>query len=124
MTGEDQAHESRVREGYVGMMLRTAVSMFLLGTMAIAVLSYVFDSLTMGRGVLLFSTIEAFVLVAASRWLTSQVIDEEALKTRVLVVGVGNRALKVATRMRRRADRRVFVLPAAVPNSSASTAPR
>ena len=33
-------YESRVREGYTGMMLRTAVAMFLLGSMFIACLLY------------------------------------------------------------------------------------
>ena len=103
-------YESKLREGYTGMMLRTAVSIFLLGTMGTAVVSFLFPSLEMGRGVLLFSTVGAFVVVAISRWLTSHLIDEDLLKKRVLVLGAGNRSLKIATRMRRRSDRRAFVL--------------
>ena len=52
-------YESHVREGYAGMMLRTAVAIFLLGTMATAILSYFIPAAFMGRGVLLFSTTEA-----------------------------------------------------------------
>ena len=57
-------YEARVREGYVGMMLRTAVAVFLLGTMGTAIVSYFVSSVAMGRGVLLFSTIEGFILIA------------------------------------------------------------
>ncbi|MCZ6655803.1 MAG: TIGR03013 family PEP-CTERM/XrtA system glycosyltransferase [Gammaproteobacteria bacterium] len=103
-------YESRIREGYPAMLLRTAISMFLLGTMAVAMLAYFFPPLGMARGVLLFSTAEAFVLVAAFRWITGQLVSEDAFKKRVVVFGTGQRALKIATRMRRRYDRRGFVL--------------
>ena len=102
-------YESRLREGYPGMMLRTAVSMFLLGTMGFGVVAF-FTTLDMGRGVLLFSATEAFILVAVSRWITLQLVDEDALKSRVLVLGTGHRAEKIASRMRRKSDRRAFVL--------------
>ena len=75
-------YESRVREGYSGMMLRTAVSVFLLGTMAVAILSYFIPQIAMGRGILLFSTIEAFVLIAIFRWSANQLVGEDALKRR------------------------------------------
>ncbi|NKB97853.1 MAG: TIGR03013 family PEP-CTERM/XrtA system glycosyltransferase [Pseudomonadales bacterium] len=103
-------YESRLREGYPGMMLRTAVSIFLLGTMGFAMLAFFAPSLDMGRGVLLFSATEAFVLVAVSRWITNHLIDEDTLKSRVLILGTGHRSIKVATRMRRKSDRRAFVL--------------
>ena len=103
-------YESKLREGYTGMMLRTAVSIFLLGTMAVAILAFFIPALEMGRGVLMFSALEGFVLVAVSRWLTNSFIDEDVLKKRVLILGSGNRALKIASRMRRRSDRRAFLL--------------
>ena len=103
-------YASRVREGYIGMMLRTAVSMFLLATAALAVLSYLAPEFGVGRGVLLFSTMEGFVLLALWRWITARILGEDALKRRVLVLGTGERALSIARRMRRRSDRRAFVL--------------
>ncbi|MEM7099855.1 MAG: TIGR03013 family XrtA/PEP-CTERM system glycosyltransferase [Pseudomonadota bacterium] len=103
-------HEARLREGYVGVMLRTAVAMFLLGTLAMAVVMYLATGLSEGRGVLLFSTIEAFIFVAVLRWFTSRFLSEDLLKRRVLVYGTGHRASKIASRMRRRSDRRAFVL--------------
>ena len=103
-------YESRLREGYAGMMLRTAVSIFLLGSMAYAIFAYFIPAIEMGRGVLLFSATEAFVLVAVSRWLTNQFVDEDALKTRVIILGTGHRAKKIASRMRRKSDQRAFLL--------------
>ena len=55
-------YSSRMREGYFGMMLRTAVAIFLLGTALMASVSYVAPMLGMDRGVLLFTTFEAYVL--------------------------------------------------------------
>ncbi len=103
-------HEARLREGYMGVLLRTAVAMFLLGTLGMAVVLYMSTGLSEGRGVLLFTTIEAFIFVAILRWLTSRFISEDILKRRVLIFGTGERALKIASRMRRRSDRRAFVL--------------
>jgi sugar transferase (PEP-CTERM system associated) len=103
-------YESRIREGMTGMSLRTAVSMFLLGTAAMAVISYVVPALEIGRGVLLFATIEAFILVSLFRWLVFSFTDDDTFKTRVLVLGTGRRAAKIAGRMRRRADQRAFSL--------------
>lgn len=103
-------YESRVREGYTGMMLRTAVALFLLGSMSVAVLSYFVPMLAMGRGVLIFSIIEGFIAVSLIRWGSTHLFSEDALKKTVLVLGTGQRALKIATRMRRRSDRRAFRL--------------
>jgi sugar transferase (PEP-CTERM system associated) len=103
-------YESRIREGFSGMMLRTAVAIFLLGAMATAILSYLLPSLAIGRGVLLLSSISAFILLTVWRWLTSHFLSEEVFKRRVVVLGTGQRALKIASRMRRRSDQRAFDL--------------
>src|SRR5690606_22335762 len=52
----------------------------------------------------------AFVLLMAWRWMTWRVLDEDSFKRRVVVLGTGQRAAKIASRMRRRSDRRTFVL--------------
>lgn len=103
-------HESRIREGMVGMSLRSAVGIFLLGTAAVAVLFFLFPAVSMGRGELLFSALEAFVIIIVFRWAYFSLINEESLKRRVVVLGTGQRALKIAARMRRRYDRRAFKL--------------
>jgi sugar transferase (PEP-CTERM system associated) len=104
-------YEARMREGFSGVMLRTAVAIFLLGTLGMAAASYALPFTAMeSRSVLLYSSIEAFALVAGLRWLTGTLISEDALKKRVVVLGTGARAAKIASRMRRRSDRRGFVL--------------
>ncbi|MEQ9003462.1 MAG: hypothetical protein RIE74_07840, partial [Pseudomonadales bacterium] len=82
-------YESRIREGFSGMMLRTAVAVFLLGALATAVLSYLSQVLFMSRGALLLSSGTAFVLIALWRWFAFSVVSEEALKRRVVVLGTG-----------------------------------
>ncbi len=115
-------YEAKIREGIAGMMLRTAVAIFLLGGTATAVLSYLFPSLAIGRGVLLMSCISAFVLLAVWRWITGHFLNEESFKRRVIVLGTGQRALKIASRMRRRSDQRAFKLLGFLePNPDATT---
>lgn len=111
-------YESRLREGFSGMMLRTGVAVFLLGSLATAVFSYLSQTLFMGRGTLLLSSTCAFVLIAMWRWLAFAVIDEESLKKRVLVLGTGHRAVKIASRMRRKSDQRAFTLLGFLPNQT------
>ncbi|MEQ8783476.1 MAG: TIGR03013 family PEP-CTERM/XrtA system glycosyltransferase [Roseibium album] len=103
-------YESRIRDGFAGMMLRTAVAVFLLGAMATALLSYVVPTIAIGRGVLLLTTMTAFVLLALWRWLTWELLSEDVFRRRVLVLGTGPRASRIASRMRRRADQRAFRL--------------
>jgi len=101
-------YESHVREGFAGMMLRTAVAVFLIASMASAVVFYVVPDLTLGRGVLAVAAIASFVLIAAFRWMALRLLDRDNLKRRVLVLGTGRRAEKIAGRMRRRYDQRGF----------------
>jgi len=104
------AHEARMREGFTGMMLRTAVAIFLLGALANAALSYVLPALAVNRSVLLLSTVVTFFVLIAWRWLSFYFVSEDALKSRVVILGTGQRALKIASRMRRSSDQRAFIL--------------
>ena len=101
-------YQARLREGYTGMMLRTAVSFFLIGGFAIAVISYLIPILSVGRGVLASSIVVAFLLIALIRWIAESMLDTDDFKTRILVLGTGNKSLRIATRMRRRSDQRGF----------------
>ena len=101
---------SHVREGYIGMMLRTAVSIFLIASMGSGVVLYFFRDLALWRGTLAISAIAAFVLIAIFRWIALSVLDQDNLKRRVLVLGTGARAEKIASRMRRRYDQRGFLI--------------
>ncbi len=101
---------SHVREGYIGMMLRTAVSVFLIASMGSGIVLYFFRDLALWRGTLAISAIAAFVLIAIFRWIALSVLDQDNLKRRVLVLGTGARAEKIASRMRRRYDQRGFLI--------------
>ena len=103
-------YESRIREGYSAMMLRTGVAVFLLGTLVSAVLSFAFETLFLDRGALLMSAAIAFLLVGIWRWIAFSTVDLDSLRKLVLVLGTGSRALKIATRMRRKSDQQGFKL--------------
>jgi len=101
-------YEAYVREGYTGMMLRSAVAIFLVGSIGAAIVYYLLPELALDRGVLAISAVTAFVLIGMYRWFALGLLDHEAMKRRVLVLGTGARAVKIASRMRRRYDQRGF----------------
>jgi sugar transferase (PEP-CTERM system associated) len=103
-------YESRIREGYSAMMLRTAVAVFLLGTSVSAVLSFGLPNFFLDRGALVVSAGTAFLLVGVARWIAFSTVDLDSLRKRVLVLGTSSRALKIATRMRRKSDQQNFKL--------------
>ncbi|MGE0622618.1 MAG: TIGR03013 family XrtA/PEP-CTERM system glycosyltransferase [Pseudomonadales bacterium] len=103
-------YESWIREGMTGMSLRTAVAMLLLGSTAMALLGALTPTLDIGQSSLLFATVCAFAAVTLFRLAVFFFLDEDVFKQRVLVLGIGGRARKIAARMRRRADQRAFSL--------------
>jgi len=103
-------YESRIREGFSGQVLRTAVAIFLIATMGMAVIAYFIPLVTLGRGVLTVCTLSAFFSIVIFRLIVISVTDKDSLKKRVVILGTGNQAKKVALRMRREYDRRGFVL--------------
>jgi len=99
-----------VREGFTGMSLRTAVGVFLLGAAGTGLLSLVFPELALGRGELLFAALSAYLLAGLFRYLVFALAPDNIFKKRVVILGTGQRALKIASRMRRRSDQRAFTL--------------
>lgn len=103
-------HGARLREGLPGMAMRTAIGFFVVGIVSLAVIFYALPSLGMGRSSLLIATGAGFVAIAILRWFAFPMLSESTLKKRVLVYGTGERALRIATRMRRAYDQRGFEL--------------
>jgi sugar transferase (PEP-CTERM system associated) len=103
-------YESRIREGYSAMMLRTAVALFLLGAFATIAVSTLLPALVVERTTLLYVLPTSFGILAVWRLITPRMFPEDALKQRVVVLGTGRRAQKIAARMRRSSDQRAFVL--------------
>jgi sugar transferase (PEP-CTERM system associated) len=104
-------YDAQVREGFTGMALRSAVAIFLLASMGSAVAFYFLPpELAIGRGTLAISAAITFALILVLRWMTMHLLNEDLMKRRVLVLGTGRRAAKIASRMRRRFDQRGFIL--------------
>lgn len=110
-----RVYGSFLRESYEGVALRTAVALFLIGDLALAVLFYLIPEISLGRSVLAIATLVAFLALMLVRVITWRMVDLDVFRKRVLVLGAGNRALRIVTRLRRRSDQRTFRLHGFVP---------
>jgi len=102
-------YQRRFRHGLVGMMLRLLMA-FLLGLVAMSIVYYLIPELFLGRGVTAYIFIIAFCLIAILRYVFIKTIDQDTLKRRVLVLGAGMQALQISQQLRRRTDRRGFLV--------------
>jgi sugar transferase (PEP-CTERM system associated) len=106
-------YNSRQRSRLAGLIARVAASVFA-GAMLITILFYLFPALHIGRGALLISLVIAFSGSVVARIVFDTLVDEDLFKRRVLVYGSGRRGASIA-RLRRRSDRRGFVVIGYVP---------
>ncbi|WP_116812492.1 TIGR03013 family XrtA/PEP-CTERM system glycosyltransferase [Steroidobacter cummioxidans] len=106
-------YNSRQRSRLAGLIARVAASV-IGGAMFITILFYVFPDLHIGRGALLISLVIAFGGSVIARVVFDTLVDEDVFKRRVLVYGSGRRGASIA-RLRRRSDRRGFVVVGYVP---------
>jgi len=106
-------YNSRQRSRLAGLIARVAASVFG-GGMFITILFYLFPYLHIGRGALLISLVIAFGGSVIARIVFDTLVDEDVFKRRVLVYGSGRRGASIA-RLRRRSDRRGFVVVGYVP---------
>lgn len=92
------SYRMRVTEGLTGMMLRTITAVCLLGVGALSMLFYIFPNLELylGRGVLALAVVVALLVICAVRYIYFRVINLATLRRRVLVLGAGNRAQRLA----------------------------
>jgi sugar transferase (PEP-CTERM system associated) len=98
-----------LRDSWFGMLTRQFVG-FVLGSVGLVILYYVVPALRIGRGPLGIALLLGLVFVASFRILFLRTVDAEAMRRRILVLGVGARANLIMTSMRRRADRRGFTI--------------
>ena len=82
----------------------------MLGSVGLIIFYYVIPQLKIGRGVLGIALLLGFVFVATFRFAFLRTVDAEAMRRRILVLGVGSSAHLILQRMRRRADRRGFTI--------------
>jgi sugar transferase (PEP-CTERM system associated) len=106
-------YNARQRSRLAGLLARVAASV-LTGALLIAVVFYLFPQLQIGRGALMLSTALAFGGVVLVRAIWDTLVDEDLFKRRVLVYGAGRRAGSIA-RLRRRSDRRGFMIVGYLP---------
>ena len=109
--GQYQMH---MRASWFGLLARQAIG-FALGGLALVVVFYLVPKAHVGRGVLGIALALGFLLVIAFRTVFQHLIEVEAFKRRILVLGCGARAAQIHSRMRRRADRRGFAVVGFVP---------
>lgn len=93
-------YTSIFREGLTGMLLRTIVAYFFLGTASLTILYYLFPSIYLGRGVLAFAIFFALVFVLILRVLFYKVVDLAQLSRNVVILGVGRNAKQVLDKVR------------------------
>jgi sugar transferase (PEP-CTERM system associated) len=85
-------YTSIFREGLAGMLLRTIVGYFFLGTASLTIIYYLFPMMYLGRGVLAFAIMFSLVFVLVIRALFYKVVDLAQLTRRVVILGAGNAA--------------------------------
>jgi sugar transferase (PEP-CTERM system associated) len=99
---------ARLRETHVGVLIRIAASV-IAAIVAIALVFYIVPELRLGLGVMGLWALLAFVSAATIRLIFSRLVDEDLFKRRVLVFGCGRQAMSIL-QLRRRADRRGFII--------------
>ncbi|MBB3228589.1 sugar transferase (PEP-CTERM system associated) [Luteibacter sp. Sphag1AF] len=104
--GEYRTH---LRTNWLGIVARQAVA-FILGGIGLVVVYYAIPQAYVGRGVLSMALVIGFLAVATFRIAFMRLVELEALKRRVLILGAGERAAQIHNRMRRRSDRRGFTV--------------
>ncbi|WP_238481095.1 TIGR03013 family XrtA/PEP-CTERM system glycosyltransferase [Dyella telluris] len=116
--GQYQAH---IRMTRFGLVARQFVA-FVLGGVLLVIGYYVIPQAYVGRGVLAIALALGFALVFGVRTLFLQLVEVDALKRRVLILGAGNRAAQIHNQMRRRTDRRGFFVVGYVPRANETVA--
>ena len=106
-------YNARQRSKLTGVLARVAASVFA-SAMVIAILAYLIPPLSIGRSDLLITCTLAFAGSFIVRTVFDKLVDEDIFKRRVLVYGAGRRAASIA-RLRRRSDRRGFIIVGYVP---------
>ncbi|HVA54732.1 MAG TPA: TIGR03013 family XrtA/PEP-CTERM system glycosyltransferase [Gammaproteobacteria bacterium] len=91
-------YQTHFREGYSGLLLRALIA-FLLGWMVLALLYYVIPALYIGRGVAALAFIFSLLVIAIFRPIFFKLVKLDAMKPRVLIFGVGEKAAWVSQHM-------------------------
>lgn len=99
----------RLREGMAGVLIRVAISMVMSG-MIVILIFYLLPDLFLGRGILALVYFQSFFIIGTIRALFFELVDTTTFKSRVLVYGAGPDASYIDKKLRRKSDRRGFVI--------------
>ncbi len=107
-------YQPHVRHNRVDLMLRIALA-FAFGGVGLLVLYYAVPQTYIGRGVLVIALVIGFAVICALRLLVYSLFGVEAFKRRILILGAGNTADLINSRLRRRSDRKAFAIVGFLP---------
>ncbi len=107
-------YQTYMRASWFGLLARQAIG-FALGGFGLVVAYYVIPQAYVGRGVLGLALLIGFLAVTGFRAAFQRLVEVEAFKRRILVLGAGERASQIHSRLRRRSDRRGFTVIGFVP---------
>ena len=107
-------YQAHVRHNRIDFLLRLLLS-FGFGGVGLLVLFYVLPITYIGRGVLAISLALGLCAVAVIRLVMQHAFEMDVFKRRILVLGAGNNADLINTRLRRQSDRKSFTLVGFVP---------
>lgn len=102
-------YKSNLRDGIAGMLLRIGISI-VLGWAVMGFAFYLFPALFLGRGAFGLAFAVALTGIVLTRIIFFKVVNQDAMKRRILVLGTGKRAAELAAQLRRKVDRRGFVI--------------
>jgi sugar transferase (PEP-CTERM system associated) len=107
-------YQRSLRDNMRGMLARQTIG-FVMGGIGTAFVFYLMPDLFIGRGVVAYAVLMSFPIIAAGRIVFLRMVDLKSIKRRILVFGSGRRAEKIVHRMRRRVDRRGFLVVGFLP---------
>ncbi|WIG56835.1 MAG: sugar transferase [Rhodanobacteraceae bacterium] len=107
-------YQVHLRASWLGRLSRQGVA-FVLGGVALTVLYYALPAAYIGRGVLGITLVLGYLILALWRVLFLGFVDADLFKRRVVMLGAGQRAAEVFSKMRRRTDQRGFKILGYVP---------
>ena len=108
-------YTSVFREGLSGMVLRTIVSYFFLGTAILTVIYFLFPVFYLGRGVLVFAILFSLVFVLNIRILFFKAVELALLSRRVVILGAGKTAKEIIERIKPEHNQFGFELYGCIP---------
>ncbi|MDE2497587.1 MAG: TIGR03013 family PEP-CTERM/XrtA system glycosyltransferase, partial [Xanthomonadaceae bacterium] len=107
-------YQVHLRADWLGRVSRQGVA-FVLGGVTLTVLYYAIPAAYIGRGVLGITLVLGYLVLALWRVLFLGFVDADLFKRRVVMLGAGERAAEVFSKMRRKTDQRGFKILGYVP---------